>query len=80
MKDQFSKLRDKVTSLQDKQMGKDFLLESLGVVVTTTLVGREFGSYMKFPVQGALLGAGLGMVIITGVSVGQLGSKFGLKS
>jgi hypothetical protein len=80
LKDPFSKLRDKVTSLQKKELGRDYLIESLGVVVTTTLVGRELGSYMRFPIQGALLGAGLGMVIITGVSVGQVGSKLGLKS
>ena len=60
-------------------MGRDFLLESLGVVVSTTLVGREFGSYIKFPAQGALIGAGLGLAIISGVSATQMSSKLGFQ-
>ncbi len=83
MKDHFSKLRAKVTELQEHDgLDRDYLLESLGIVVSTTLVGREFGSYVKYPLQGALIGAGLGMVIVTGVSASQIsrvGSKLRFK-
>ena len=80
MKDQFKKLRDKVTSLQDKEaLSKEYIIESLGVVVSTTLAGRELGSYVKYPVQGALIGASVGIIIVSGVSANAIGSKLSFK-
>jgi hypothetical protein len=79
LKDQFSKLRTKVNELQEYDgLNRDYLLDSLGVLVSTTLVGHEFGSYVKYPMQGALIGAGLGMVLVASVSASQI-SKVSLK-